>query len=218
MHRHALWSLVVLLSVVLAGCGGAGRSDGTPLPPLTGTATPAELSTATRAETGFTETTRTTDRLNTTISATIQGDVELRTTRDVSVTTASVAYRRDGSGPSAAFGTYSVPAVEPFERADLVKNPAGGLSTAALATRAQRTYEVTETTEIGTGPVTLFGNETTATRAEATATREGEPVEVVVTVATVRHGGDYVTAVAVVPASEAESTPTATLFDGVTHG
>jgi hypothetical protein len=217
MRRHALWSLVVLLSVVLAGCGGTG-GGGTPTPPLTGTATPAELSAATRAETGFTETTRTTARLNTTISATIQGDVELRTTRGVSVTTASVAYRRESESPSAAFGTYSVPAVEPFERADLVKNPAEGLSTAALATRAQRTYEVTETTEVGTETVTLFGNETTATRAEATGTREGETVDVVVTVATVRHGGDYVAAVAVVPASEAESTPTARLFDGVTHG
>jgi hypothetical protein len=217
MRRRTLWCLVVLLSIALAGCGGAG-GDATPSPPLTGTATPAELSTAIREETGFVETTRAGGQLNTTISATIQGDVELRTTRDVSVTTASVGYRRTGEGPPAAFGTYSVPVVEPFERADLVKNPAEGLSTATLVTRAQRTYGIAETTEIGTGTVTLLGTETAATRAEATATAEGETVDVVVTVATVRHEGDYVTAVVVVPASEAESTPTATLFDGVTHG
>lgn len=216
MGRHVML-LVVLLSVVVAGCGGSGgASDGTARPPLTGTGTPAELTDGTQRETGFEETTRTTGRLNTTVSATIQGDVELRTTRRANVTTASVAYARAGDGPPAVFATYSVPAVEPFARADLTKNPAGGLSVATLAGRAQQTYTVTDVTETGTGTTTMLGNETTVTRYEATATRDGETVSVVVTVATVQHEGDYVTALVLVPTSA--SAPEASLFGGVTHG
>jgi hypothetical protein len=216
-HARVVPTLALAAAVVVAGCAGAGGGDATPGPPLAGTATAAELADGVRSETGFAETGRTTRQLNTTVSATIQGDVELRTTRRVNVTTVSVAYERGGSGGSpVAFGTYSVPGVEPFERADLVKNPAEGLSPAELATRAQDTYTVTETTERGTTTLTLLGNETTAARYAATATRGGEQVAVVVTVATVRHAGDYVTAAVVAP--EGAAVETARLFGGVTHG
>lgn len=217
MRRHAHLALVLAVAVALAGCGGTG-DDGTPRPPLTGTATAAELSPEIRNETGFTERAYTTGHLNTTISATVQGDVELRTTRRVNVTTVSVAYdRAEGEGPPVAFGTYSVPAVRPFQRADLTKNPAAGLSPAELATRSQHTYEISETSETGRATLTLLGTETRATRYAASATRDGERVAVVVTVATVAHGGDHVTAVVVAPEVERDSVPAATLFDGVTH-
>lgn len=218
MRRHAYLAVALALAVAvaLAGCGGTG-GDGTPRPPLSGTASAAELTPEVRDATGFSERGRVTDRLNTTISATVQGDVELRTTRRANVTTVSVAYERPREeGPPAAFGTYSVPSVRPFERADLTKNPAAGLSSAELATRAQRTYEIRGTSETGTATVTLLGNETRATRYTATATVDGEEVPVVVTAATVRHEGDHVTAVVVAPAAGRDP-PTATLFGGVTH-
>jgi hypothetical protein len=219
MHRRALVGLGLALVVLVAGCGGGGGGGDAPSgPPLTGAATAAELADGTRSEAGFVETGRATGRLNTTVSATIQGDVELRTTRRVNVTTASVSYRREREGGDpTAFGTYSVPAVEPFERADLSKNPADGLAAAELADRAQDVYAVTGTTAAGTTTLTLLGNETRATRYEATGTRDGRETTVVVTVATVRHGSDYVTAVLVVPAADRDRVSAAALFDGVTH-
>lgn len=210
MRRRVL-ELGLVLVVVLAGCGGGSGPSAEDRPLLTGTATAAELDPPTRTETGFDETDRDRSQVNTTISATIQGDVELRTTRRVSVTTVSVAYRRE----TAAFGTYSVPAVQPFERADLVKNPVEGADPATLVTRAQRTYAVSELSESRTTTVTLLGTETTATRYTGAATHDEESVQVRVVVATVRHDGDYVTAVTVTP--EGESVPVARLFGGVTH-
>lgn len=216
MRRRLL--AVGLALVVLAGCGGGSGPSAEDRPLLTGTATPAELSDATGDETGFAESGRGTRRLNTTISATIQGDVELTTTREVSVTTHRVSYRRgDGDAP-AVFGLYSVPAVEPFERADLRKNPASE-EPATLVDRAQTAYEVSPSAFGGgtASTVHLLGNETTATRYETTATLNTTEVPVVVTVATVRHGEDYVTAVAVVPADVEGDVDVETLLAGVRH-
>jgi hypothetical protein len=211
MRRHVTLGLVLV--VVLAGCGGGGADESTG-PPLTGTATAAELTDDARTEAGLTERRRTTGQLNTTVSATIQGDVELRTTRRANVTTVSVSYDGgESEREGVVFGTYSVPAVQPFERANLTKNPADGLDPAALATRAQHRYEVRATTEVGQTTTTVLGTETTATRYEATA--GGDEQRLFVTVATVRHANDYVTAVVVVPTGA--SAPTATLFGGVTH-
>jgi hypothetical protein len=201
----------VVLVVALAGCGGGSGPSAEDRPLLTGTADAAELDAAVRAETGFVEAGRHRGAVNTTISATIQGDVELRTTRRVDVTTVSVSYRRE----RAAFGTYSVPGVRPFERADLTKNPVEGTPPAALATRAQRAYAVDELTAQGSATVTLLGEETTATRYAGTATPDGEEVRVGVVVTTVRHDGDYVSAVVVAPSEE--PVPLAALFGGVTH-
>lgn len=216
MRRHVLLATLV----VIAGCAGVGGggegADAADRPVLTGTATPAELSETTRSETRFAESGRGTHRLNTTISATIQGDVELSTTREVSVTTYRVTYRRDDGGAPAVFGLYSVPAVKPFERADLRKNPASG-EPSSLVERAQATYEASPSA-FGAGTESearLLGTETTATRYETAVTLNGTETPVAVTVATARHGGDYVTAVAVVPADE--SVPVARLLGGVRH-
>lgn len=214
MRRYVTLGLVLV--VVLTGCGGGGGAGESTGSPLTGTATAAELTDDARTEAGLTERRRRTDQLNTTVSATIQGDVELRTTRRANVTTVSVSY--DGGESEGedgvVFGTYSVPAVQPFERANLTKNPADGLDPATLTTRAQHRYAVRETTEVGQTTTTVLGTETTATRYEATAASDDEQ-RLFVTVATVRHANDYVTAVVVVPAGA--SAPTATLFGGVMH-
>ena len=213
MRRHRLGPVLVVALVVLAGCGGGGGGageDASTRPLLTGTASAAELDTTTQTETGVTETGRVRENVTTTISATIQGDVELRTTRRVNVTTVSVSYQ----GSETVFGTYSVPGVEPFERADLVKNPVEGVGPTTLATRAQRTYTVDELSKAGETTVTLLGNETTAVRYEGTATRTGECVDVDVVVATVYHDGDYVTAAVI---TEGDLGSVETLFGGVRH-
>lgn len=214
MFRH----LTLALVLVLAGCAGGGGGEATTdAPPLRATATPATVSPAALDDTGYAERRADTPRLNTTITATIEGDVTLRTTRDVSVTTARRVYARSTADGPAVVALYTVPGVQPFENADLVKNPADALSTAALVTRAQPVYaDVRDLSQVGERTVSLLGNETTLTRYRATATQNGtRTVTVAVAVATVAHGDDYVTVVAVTPRSA--DPPLGRLLGAVRH-
>ncbi|MFB6194545.1 MAG: DUF6517 family protein [Haloplanus sp.] len=216
MSRRVTLALLVLTLVLVAGCAGGGGDEAADSPPLTGTAAPATLDPAVRNDTGYAERRADTSQLNTTITASIQGDVTLRTTRKATVTAARRVYVRPSSAGPAVVALYSVPAVEPFENADLRKNPAGALSRAALVTHSQSVYaDVRDVSQVGSRSVTLLGNETTLARYRATATRNGSSTTVTAAVATVRHRGDYVTVVAVTP--RGVETPFARLLGAVRH-
>jgi hypothetical protein len=191
MVRRSLVALAVA-SVLLAGCtGGTSESP----PPIVADASPATLDDATLSATGYEHVSTTRGRLNTTVSARIQGDVTLSTTRRVNATTVTAIYRREtDTGPVVAT-LYSVPAVQPFENANLTKNPASGREAAAFVAD----YDVSDVEETGSRRVTLLGNETTLTTFAARGTANGRSVAVRLTRVTVRHDGDYVTVVVVTP-------------------
>lgn len=189
--------------VVLAGCAGGGTSEDSP--PLRATATPATFESGALADLGYAERRADAPPLNTTITARIEGDVTLQTTRDVRATTGRRVYARSTPDGPVVVALYTVPAVRPFDNADLRKNPAVGLSPAALATRAQTVYaDVRDASRAGAQSVTMLGNRTTLTRYRATArngSRTADPRPVTVAVTAVAHGGDYVTLVIVRPRS-----------------
>ncbi|AZH23970.1 DUF6517 family protein [Haloplanus aerogenes] len=214
MPRLAV-TLGVLVLVLAAGCAGGG--DGTPTddPPLRATATPATLDPATLDATGYTERHADTPPLNTTITARIEGDVTLQTTRDVRATTARRVYGRATPDGSVVVGLYAVPAVQPFENADLRKNPATGLSTADVLTRAQTVYDVRDLSQTGQRSVTLLGTDATLTQYEGMATANGTDRPVTAAVVTVAHGDDYVTAAVVTP--RGRDAPLVRLVEAVRH-
>jgi hypothetical protein len=188
----------VALLVVVAGCASSGSGG----EPIRASASPAIVGEDVLDAAGYRDGEPSTGHLNVTVSASIQGDVELHASRAVRATTARVVYRRG----DAVFATYSVPAVTLLpQSARIVRNPAATLSTAELVERAQPTYaDVSGLTESGTSTVSMLGNETTLTTYRGTATRGGESVDVAVLVATVRHDDAFVTAVAVSPATAEE--------------
>jgi hypothetical protein len=216
MSRFAS-ALLVSAVVVLAGCAGAGGGAGTPdEPPLRATAAPATLDTATLDATGYAERRADSPPLNATITARIEGDVTLQTTREVRATTARRVYVRPTPDGPAVVGLYAVPSVQPFENADLRKNPAVGLSPAERLTRAQSVYaDVGDLSETDDRSVTTLDAEATLTTYRATATVDGTDRPVTAAVVTVAHGRDYVTVAVVTP--RGRTAPLARLLGAVRH-
>ncbi|MFB6255841.1 MAG: DUF6517 family protein [Haloplanus sp.] len=202
----------VVLVFVLAGCaGGGGGATATPEPPLRAAAAPATLD-----ATGYAERRADSPPLNATITARIEGDVTLQTTREVRATTARRVYARSTPDGPVVVGLYAVPSVKPFENADLRKNPAAGLSTAAILGRSQSVYtDVRDRSTTGERSVTVLGTEATLTRYRAVATVNGTDRRVSAAVVTVAHGDDYVTVVVMTPRGREASLPR--LLDAVRH-
>lgn len=209
---------VLLVSVlVLAGCaGGGGSTTPTDDPPLRATAVPATLDPATLDATGYAERRADAPRLNTTVTAHIEGDVTLQTTREVRATTARRVYARSTPDGPTAVGLYAVPSVKPFENADLRKNPAAGLSPAALVGRAQSVYDVRDLSPIGERSVTVLDTEAALTRYRGTARANGTDREISVALVTVAHDGDYVTVAVATP--RGRDAPRSRFLEAVRHG
>lgn len=210
--------LPVLALVVLAGCAGAGGGGGTPTPdpPIRETATPATLDPTAFSATGYAERRADAPPLNTTITARIEGDVTLRTTRDVRATTARRVYVRSTPDGPAVVGLYAVPSVKPFENADLRKNPAVGLSPAERLARAQSVYaDPRDLSTVGERSVTVLGTESALIRYRGTAGVNGTDRPVAAALVTVAHGDDYVTVGVVAP--RGRDTPLDRLLGAVRH-
>jgi|GEM_PF-5748921 len=211
-----LRALLLIVLIVVAGCAGSGGSaTPTASPPLRATADPAVIAPSTLDATGYAERHADAPSLNTTVTARIEGDVTLQTTRDVWATTARRVYARSTPDGPAVVGLYAVPSVQPFENADLRKNPALGLSTAALFTRAQTVYDVRNLSRTGERSVSVLAAEATLTRYRGTATANGTVRAVAATLVTVDHGGDYVTVAVLWP--RGQTAPLDRLLDGVRH-
>lgn len=216
MHRRVL-TLGIVVLVAVAGCAGAGGGDATDEPPLRATAAPATLDPATLDATGYAERRADAPPLNTTITARIEGDVTLQTTREVRATTARRVYARPTPEGPAVVGLHSVPSVKPFENADLRKNPAVGLSPADRLARAQSVYaNVRDLSTAGERSVTVLGTEATLVRYRGVATANGTDHAVAAAVVTIAHGGDYVTVVVVTP--RGRDAPLSRLLGAVRHG
>lgn len=204
----------LVFAVLVAGCIGAPPDDDDP--PIRATAGAATLSEETRTSAGYEAVRERRARLNVTVFAELSGDVSLTTERRVNATVSTAVYRRAGDGGPAVFALYTAPGIQPFENADLTKNPFASLGEPARFERAQLTYD-----DVGgldskrTRPVTVLGNETTLTTYTATAARDGTSVDVTVGQATVFHRGDFVTAVFVTPADANQ--PVETLLGGVKY-
>jgi hypothetical protein len=194
-------AVALVVSVLVAGCAGGGGA-GTPTddPPLRATADPAILTPDALDATRYAERRADAPRLNTTITARLEGDVTLQTTREVRATTARRVYARPTPSGPAVVGLYAVPSVQPFDNADLRKNPATGLSSADLLTRAQPVYaDVRDLSATGERSVTTLGTAATLARYRGVATRNGSTRSIGAALVTVAHDGDYVTVAVVTP-------------------
>lgn len=211
MHRYAT---VVLVVVLVAGCGGGGSGG-----PVHLSATPATIGDTTLDETGFEPAGESTGWVNTTVSVSLSGDVELEASKDVRARSPVRAYSRETDGPPAIAGLVTVPAVRLLEKsANIARNPAGDLGPTGYAGRLPSTYSNLEVAEVRSNTsVSLLGNRTFLQQYAASASHNGSTVDVRVFVATVRHRGDFVTFVAIVPAEAADPNRVMQLLGGVRH-
>ena len=210
MRRQTLLSVSLVLVVVLGGGGGGGETDDGP---IVAEASPATVGDTALSATGYELVERSNRTANTTVTLSIEGDVELNPTFDVRATTARAVYERQTNGERAVVGVLSVPGVKPSEALAEPRDPFAGLEVPAL-TRNATGVVVRDARPTANGTVDLFGNETTLRRYEAT-TEGGDPVTV--SVARARRGGDFVYLVAVAARDADERERVARLAAGVRH-
>ena len=205
------WRALALAgALVLAGCGGASDR-------VVASGSPAAVEDAALEATGYERVSRTNRTLNTTLRATISGDVEMNAQRSVTATTPIATYRRATDAGPALFVVATAPAVRPIENQPVVRNPLVTEGTTHLVGYVQSTYAVESLERRSTRTVTVFGNETTARTSTGPATRDGAAVSLRVVVAAVRHDGEFVTAVAVGPRVTLDRDRVRRLLAGVTH-
>ncbi|MFB6106253.1 MAG: DUF6517 family protein [Halobacteriaceae archaeon] len=184
LGRATLLLALVLGPGLAAGCLG---SDGGP---VRAAGTPAGLADGT----GYDRVAATNRTLNATVTRTVMGDVEGRTSLDV-VATVPVRTYRDGE---AVLAVASSPYVTVVENPPQGGDPLSTLSTAATVAFVQDRYaDVRDVRRVSEDDVAMLGTETTLVTARARATRAGADRAVRIRVARVRHEGDVVTVVAV---------------------
>jgi len=208
---RGLLSVALVAAVVLAGCSGGGPTR------AVASGSPATVETGALDGTGYEYVDTSNRTVNTTVEATISGDVELNGERPVTATTPVATYRRGTDAGPALVLVAAAPAVNPIENQPVVRDPLATLSTPELLGHLQSTYAVESLDRGENATVRLLGNETTARTYTGEATRGGERVPVTVTVASVRDGEDFVTAVAVEPRSTADRDRVRQVIAGVTH-
>lgn len=207
--RRTAAVLSVAALVALAGCGGGSGNE-----PIEATADAATVGDGALDATGYSHEGTTSQQLNTSVTLSVQGDIEVQATRQVNATLRVARYRRSIDAGVAAFAAVSSPAVEPLDQFDVAKNPLDGIDTVAVVNRAQAVADVERLRRTGeTEPVEILGNETTLTVYEGSA----NGTAVTAYVGTVRHDGDYVTVVAVHPVGADERSRVLELAAGVEH-
>jgi|GEM_PF-6168650 len=197
--RQAIPLLVVV--VVAAGClGGSG--------PMVVSGSPASIDDGALANAGFERVAAANHTLNTTVHASVSGDVQLNADRAVSATTPVAVYR----GGDSVVAVVSTPAIKPIENQPIYRDPLATLDVASQVNYAQSTYEVADLQATGSLNRTVLGNETTV----RTYAGSAGGTDVTVRVARVRHHGDFVTVIAVEPAG-ADGGELDALLDGLEH-
>lgn len=199
--------------VVLAGCGGGGQA--TP-EPIVANASTATVSGAAAADAGYREEAVTREAFNDSGRISVSGDVEFEVGYRLRGTAWSAVYRGSGS-PSPVFALLSVPQVRP-ESVDVAVNPLRDRSPAEIANRVQDRYaDIEDVNHVENRTVTVLGEETAVAKYAATATVDGQSVDVVVHLAMVRHDSDVVAAVAVYPRGADEEAAVVTLLEAIEH-
>jgi hypothetical protein len=208
MARAARLAVLLAAAVLLAGCtGGPGQK-----PPIEATAEPAGLAPGTVSDLGLEPVEQTSGQLNTTIHVSIQGDVELSSSREVHATTKTVVYRADTEDGPIVVAVHTVPAVTLLgDTAAIVRNPAADRSVPAALEAAQSVYSVESASNRSDGTAMLLGNGTTIQTLTGSATKAGESVAIEGWMAGTRHDGDYVTVAVITPEGTSGPAPDAVL-------
>lgn len=209
--RLAPITLAALL--VVAGCAGPGNR--TPVA-IQGSAAKATVAGDALGAAGYEEVAVTPGTLNTSGTLSIAGDVQMDLSYRVRAETWRAAYARSADAGPAVFALLSVPLVKPENVAATI-NPLRTVSTAATVERAQDRYAVEGLTHERNRSTTLLGTDVAVRQYAGEGTVEGSTTEVVVFVASVRHDGDVVTAVAVAPAGAADWATVRDLLSAVDH-
>jgi hypothetical protein len=207
MRRIRVFLLVIL--VLSAGC----FSNGNGTDRIVASGTPATIQDASLAETGYERIEATNRTRNTTVSASISGDVELRATRDVTATTPIRLYKRTTGSGSALVAVVSSPAIQPIENQPIYRNPLPNSPT-QLVSYVQSKYHIDSLKQTKNTTITLLGNKT-GFRTYAGTTRNGTDVRV--HIASVRDGNDFVTVIAIHPASVHDRARLMKLLRAVKH-
>lgn len=210
--RRAVLALGAGALVAVAGCTGGQET------PVAASGATAEVRDAAAAEAGY-EHVETTDRtVEATLTATLEGDVQVDAREDVDATVPVARYRRETDDGPAAFAVAASPSVQVVENPPESRDPLSTLSTAELVAFVQSSYgEPSDLREGDARPAEMLGAETDLVTHRGTAARDGRAVEVAVRVARAEDAGDVVTAVAVHPATVEEGDRVAALLGALTH-
>ena len=191
-HRRGVAVVAVVLLMVTSGCIGFLMGG----EPLRFSAEPAAVSGSVAADTGY--------EYNGTRELTVNrsfdvGDQERRVvaTNRIADYSKSVELGPLGQAEVGVFTVVTTPAVEVAGR---TLNPVGSYSNARLVEFVQEQYSgLGDIQRVSQRNVTIQGTETTVTKFSATATIEGQEVDVFVYVTKYRSGDDFVVAVGVYP-------------------
>ena len=205
-------ALVVVL-VFTAGCTGGGSDD-----PIVAEAEPASVEAAALEDTGYQQHRNGSAVLNTTVHASVSGDVELEATKDVEATLRVAEYRAADAPPTPSALVVSSPAVQPIENVNESVDPARSVSLAKLLAVTQDQYAgVVNVSKVDERSIGLLGEGTTLRSYRATASVDGDAVAVRLHVATVRDGADYVTVIGIAPEDASDRDRIRRLAEGVVH-
>jgi hypothetical protein len=202
-------ALVVVLSA--AGCLGGGSEL------VRATGSPATFGSDAAAAAGYERVGVTNRTLNATLTTTVEGDSEGRTSKDVTATIPLALYRTAGDPPSVV-AVASSPVVQLLENPPRSSDPLSTLSTAELVAFVQPTYGEVDTLErVDERAVTVLDEETTLVVYRGTTTAAGTALDVRVGVVRVRDAGDVVTVVAVGPGSTDRTDDVVSLLGSLEH-
>lgn len=212
MTTRRTLAVVALAALLLtAGCVGFLTGESA----LSFDADPVRVADDAHAEAGYEEV-----RVETTgnnRSVTVAGE-----TRTVSMTNHVAGYQRTvETGPSGnrSFAQFTVFASPQIEMAGRTLNPLAGVSDRELLDRLRSGYgSLEDVRHAGNRTVEVLGGDRTVSRFEATTTRAGTEVPLVLHVTTFTHGEDVLVAVAIHPAPlDGEQARVGTMFRGIEH-
>ncbi|MFB6125349.1 MAG: DUF6517 family protein [Halanaeroarchaeum sp.] len=205
MDRRVILGAALAVLVTLSGCGAILGGD------LSYSASQATVSEQALASAHYSEQDVHSQTVNRTF--TVAGQ-----TRQVNLTNWMASYSRDTSGGRSP-GSVVVFATPTVTIAGQSLNPLGQLSSADLIDRLLAQYgAVGDVQSAGSQQITVLGKNATVSSFRATITQNGQDVPVLVHVTTVKHGDDYVVALAIHPASAtAEDAAVKTMFTGIRH-
>ncbi len=191
-NRRTLAAVAVALLLVTSGCIGFITGD----EPLTFAADPAAVSDEAAQDAGY--------ELNGTQPLEINETFEVAgQERQVTATNYLTDYQKSmelgplGETEVGVFTVVSTPAVEIAGR---TLNPIGSYSNERLVEFVQEQYSgMSDIERVGEQNVTVQGTETTVTKFAATATLEGQEVDVYIHVTKYRDGDDFIVAIGVYP-------------------
>ncbi|MFC6874449.1 DUF6517 family protein [Halobellus marinus] len=191
-NRRVLAAVAIALLLTTSGCIGFLTGD----EPLRISAEPATVADGTVAETGY--------ELNDTRTVEVDRSFEVAgQERRVIASNQITDYKKSmelqplGEVDLGVFTVVSTPAVEV---AGQTLNPIGSYSNARLVELVQEQYSgLSDIEQVSEQNITAQGTETTVTKFAATATFEGQEIDVFVHVTKYRDGDDFILAIGVYP-------------------